>query len=71
MSAFYAKLINFREDFFLRSQGKWGIFGEVLYYYFHESTSLAIYAKNDLSSRKKKKFPLLSGTPRILVNSFY
>ena len=53
MSESYAKLINFHEDFFLRSQGKWAIFREVLYYYSHESTSLANFTKNDLSRHEK------------------
>ena len=45
----------FREDFLLRSQAKWVIFREVLYYYFHESTSLAVLTKNDLSITEKTK----------------
>ena len=57
MSACYVKIINSYKGFFLRSQGKWVIFGEVLYY-FHESTSLAIFTKNDLSGQEKRRnFP--------------
>ena len=58
MSASYPKLINFREDFFLRGQRKWVIFLEVLCYYFHEPTSLAVFTKNDLSRQEKRKISL-------------
>ena len=59
MSVSYPKLINFREDFFLRCKAKRIIFREIIFYhYFHESTSLKIFAKNDLSRmEKRKKFP--------------
>ena len=54
----WAKLINFREDFLWRSQAQWVIFREVLRYYFHESTSLTILTKIDLSrTGKRKSFP--------------
>ena len=59
MSVYYPKLINFREDFFWRCKAKRIIFREIIFYhYFHESTSLKIFAKNDLSRmEKRKKFP--------------
>ena len=66
MSVSYAMLIKFSVEFLLRSQAKWVIFQEYLYYHFHESTSLAIFTKNELSrTEKKKKFLLLFGSPKI------
>ena len=57
MSVSYPKLINFHKDFLLRNQAKWVIFWEV-FYYFHESTSSAIFTKHDLSrTEKRKEFP--------------
>ena len=55
MSVSYAKLIKFSVEFLLRSQAKWVIFREYLYYHFHESISLAIFTKNELSRTEKKE----------------
>ena len=73
MSVSYPKLINFREDFFLRCKAKRIIFREIIFYhYFHESTSLKIFAKNDLSrTEKRKKFPYFYEVLKFLEYSLF